>query len=90
MSQLDDQLKSTATINVGRENLLHDLRDRLNTIQTSAMVLDRKGSVSPEDKKFLDWILEKTNEASELVDLIGKDNFGDIGCDNHDHPTAAK
>ena len=68
------QLDSTQTSKASRENLLHDLRDRLNTIQTSAMVLDRVGSVLPEHQKYLTWILEKANEADELINLVEKND----------------
>ena len=69
MGQIE-QHHSSKAVDADRETLFHDLRDRINTIQLSAMVLDRKGSVNPEDKKYLDWILEKAVETDELIDLI--------------------
>lgn len=72
MTQLNVSMNTTAQQTPQRKSHLHDLRDRLNTILTSAMVLERVGAVSPEHQKYLDWILEKANEADELVELISR------------------
>ena len=74
MSQIE-RLQSAKVTDTDHDNLVHDLRDRLNTIQSSAMVLDRKGSVNPEDKKYLNWILEKASEADELIQVLASGNF---------------
>ena len=71
MSQLGQHHLSNP-VDPDGETLVHDLRDRLNTIKASAMVLERKGSVDLEDRKYLDWILEKATEAGELIGSIRK------------------
>lgn len=73
MTQLDLSNNSTTVQTEVLPSQLHDLRDCLNTVLTSAMVLERAEAVSPEHQKYLAWILEKTAEADSLVDLIAQE-----------------
>lgn len=63
-----------------RSQVIHDLRDELNTIVTSAMLLNRLDAVGQEHKKYVEWILEKAQRATELVNDLDRHVNG-IACD---------